>query len=585
MLACLGLSAVASAQPTHNYLPFKMMNTAANPFLYLLDARDPNPKGLTLSNVEAATQRAWQQWDALSCAATAFSYQGPTSSAIADPRDNGDTFNVSTVWIQQSADPYYAYALGSSPDIAAVSLPLTYAGVLEQCDIYLNGVDHPWTTATGVGPGQLDVESIILHESGHCQGLDHSSYSPSEVMYPEVPLGQAKRVLSTYDIDTLCARYPSAGAVGSPCLSDGGCGGKPDAGLACVVPPGADGGTGIPFCTVGCPLGQNFACEIPYLCLASNAFAPTANGACLPPGNHVTQVGKPCASNAACGSSTGLCQPPSTLPSGYPSWEGGYCTQDCGANQPSCPAGAVCLDVGGGTMRCLKECRVGSGDCRQGYTCVLPSVGGPGLCEPSCHIDADCSATEGSTALCRPCDGTCLRRQNPLGEIGSVCSDSSSCGSGQVCTRFSDGGPGICSQACARACTPCPSASSCHPVGDRGELYCLRDCDLGTCPAGLQCSQLESGKGCMPPCASDLDCAVGTTCLQGQCQSSTPRPCLLCPPGSDGGSGSHSGSDGGTAATPGPGGGCGCGTGSNAVGWAMGMAALMWKMRRARTWR
>lgn len=584
-LLLLGLFWAGSSlgqEPAYGYLPFKMLHGPQDPFPYYLDGRSPNPAGLLLSDVQAATERAWKTWDSVSCASTAFSFLGPTGSTVPEPRDPYDVFNVSTVWISSQSDPYYLSTVGSG-DVAAITIPLTYAGVLKQCDIYLNAADHIWSAAQQVPSTALDVETIVLHEAGHCQGLDHTydwSYA-SSAMYAEPTLGRANRALQQLDADALCSRYPSSGQLGSPCGADGGCGADPA--LKCVSVPKMDGGTGKSICSKGCPLNQNYECGIPLVCLSSLAFQPEYGGACLPPGDYVTQVGRPCLDSAQCGSTNGACFAENVLPSGFPNWEDGYCSQDCAPGQPPCPAGSSCLEISQGTLRCLKQCRVGYGDCRPGYACILVDGFRTGFCVPRCYKDVDCNPPGGTQNQCRLCDGICLSIQNPSGQLGDACSSSASCGTGQDCLKWGYSNVGVCSQSCARACAACPTGSTCQPVGAQGgDLYCLRNCTgPGTCPGGLQCGATRAGKGCVPPCKTELDCPVGTNCVGGQCQApeTSDGGCALC--GSpDSGRPTEGVRDGGSG--PSVGGGCGCRSTDDLslLFWLLSCTTLLWQTRR-----
>ncbi len=348
-------SALAQFDPAQfGYLPFKMLNDARDPFGYYFDARSSSPAGLQLSVVQSATQSAWKKWDDISCASTAFRFLGPTTNVVPDPADPYDVYNVSTVWVSSRQDPVYQAALGVS--VSAVTLPLTYAGVLQQCDIYLNAADFAWSTTTPTPSGSSDVETLVLHEVGHCQGLDHTNVDLADVMYPVAPVGAQKRALQPRDAAQLCYRYPASNGLGSPC--DGGTGSCGTGSLKCVPVAQPDGGVKH-MCSQGCALMQGGQCDIPFVCTASSAFSPQYAGACLPPDNSVTQVGKPCTQSSQCGSANAICfleNQPNPLPSGAPAWKDGYCTHNCGTGQPGCPAGSACLDIGGGQLFQMRGC-------------------------------------------------------------------------------------------------------------------------------------------------------------------------------------------------------------------------------------
>ena len=559
-LVALILAVTGSAQaqttfdPAYHRLSFKMLNTSANPFQYYLDGRMNHPQGVLPGQVQAAVDRAFQTWEDVACAYPAFTSFGLSSNnpSIQDPRDAFDPFNVAAIWVTDRNDPYYAFALASG-GAAAAAVPLSYAGTLYQCDIYLNAVDYDWASSDTAPVHLADVESLVLHEIGHCMGLGHSDRF-DDVMYPSYPLGAHRRTLQSRDIQMACETFPQSGAVGSPCLGDGGCGAQD---LRCVQPPLADGGTGVAFCSRGCDPQIPRSCEDPFVCKPSNLIQGSP-GTCLSSGgDYVTQVGAPCGDASECGSPVSLCQTEGVMASGFPAWEDGYCTQECGPGKLECPAGAACVDFGGGVERCIKTCRLGTGDCRFGYSCVR-AADEVNLCWPSCHADADCDDGTGSY-LCRTCDGTCVAKNAPAAQIGDPCTATAQCGIGQVCLFLEGKELGICSQPCAHACTACPGGSTCHPFSN-GELYCLRDCTAGSCPAGLQCGLLASGRGCIPGCTANEECPVGSTCSGGQCTNPHAQDggtCTLCPDPNDPLQKPHAGPDagagGGTTS-----GGCGC---------------------------
>ncbi len=576
LLAC----ATASAQGTtpYNYMPFKNFSDAANPFGYYVDSRNPTPAGVSVNDVKNAADSAWAQWNAVTCAVPKSTSLGFTGSTVPQPSDPYDTFNVTPVFITDMSDPYYSNAF--SYDLSAVTLPLQYAGVLQQCDIYLNGVTRQWSTAVPVSDMSLDVESVMLHEEGHCLGIDHQPAYPESVMEGDVLPGTEARVLSPTDDDILCQRYPIADGIGSPCDADGGCGGN---GLGCVNQTIA-GQSSARFCTNPCNLAANQACDLPLTCQPSNAFSGSS-GACLRPGASETDVGAPCMMDTDCTSSIGACQEEFQGGSGSTYWLGGYCTQGCAQGDPDCPAGSTCTEVdtsAGAELVCLEACRLGEADCRLGYACAQPSGVTGGVCIPRCFSNADCA----SGTACRTCDGLCVNI-NSNAEDGAPCMADSDCGFSQQCLQIdSQSQVLLCSSPCGTGCSSCPSGSSCHPIPSAGnELFCLRDCNgEGTCPAGLQCANLPTGQGCTPPCSNDTECPLGTTCNGGVCRNPSMNAdsgfCLLCPSGDDSGVTLHPNPpDSGSG--NGGGGGCGCGaSGQPMLAWLLLLLGrALWRRR------
>lgn len=546
----------ASAQefdPEYYDLSYKMLNTSNDPFRYYIDGRMQQPNTVLIGQIQTATDQAYQTWEAVSCAYPAFASMGLSTNnpQITNPGDPYDTFNVTAYWVSDPGDPYYSFALaGGNATMAAV--PLAYAGTLYQCDIYINAVDFKWSTLTPTPSTSLDLESFLLHEIGHCIGLGHSEFY-DDVMWASLPYGVQRRSLSTRDQQKVCLVAPQTGAVGSPCTDDASCGAS---NLKCVSPPQADGGTAPKMCSKGCEPGVPGGCDDPFVCKPGSLIAGS-NGACLPSrGDFVTQVGAPCASATQCGSPVALCQPEGQLPSGFPAYQGGYCTQDCGVGQTPCPAGSECIDFGNNALRCMKSCRLGTGDCRAGYSCLRVDVDS-NICIPSCHSNADCGGT--GAFVCRTCDRICAATQNPSGLIGDLCQSNANCGPGQACITFANQtNTSICSQTCSTSSCLCPTGTTCHPLAN-GDRYCLKDCVSGACPNGLQCGLLPTGRACIAPCASNEECPVGSYCYAGQCTDPTADAgaCVLCNSNVDAGQPTI-GNQRPDAGSGGSSGGCGC---------------------------
>lgn len=502
----LALALATPALADYLYLDFKVINTQANPFEYYVDSRSPAPAGIAISGVQATTEAAWAAWNGVNCATPRAQFKGLTGSIVPDPPNRYDLFSVTPVWLMNPSDPDFQDVLGPSPNfVLSVAIPISVGGALKTCDVYLNGTS-PWTIASPQPASTFDLQTVLMHEAGHCLGLGHNGFFGRDVMYQAIGPDEATHVLGPDDVTSLCQRYPLPGAFTAPCFADGGCS-APD--LKCVPQP-VTNGISESLCTRGCALNTGGGCDVPTSCQASTAFSPSFNGACLLPGSAVTAVGAPCANATECGAPNSQCFTPTPQTSGTVFWEDGYCSQDCAPGQPPCPASSECIDFGGGVSRCLQNCRVGLSDCRPGYACAEVTTG-TAVCLPACKANTDCA--DPSAFDCRVCDGLCVAKQNPSGQIGDLCQVDATCGPGQTC-ETSLGGQ--CSRQCSRGCAACPNGSSCN-VTPRG-LFCLRDCTgPGTCPAGLRCADTTSGKGCLPGCNIDADCPVGEYCFQGEC--------------------------------------------------------------------
>jgi hypothetical protein len=583
-LVLLVWGTAASAQVVFNYLGYKMLNTRDYPFRYYMDSRSNTPAGIALSEVEKATRAAFQTWEDVPTAYPAFLYAGTSTSAgiPGNVGDSMDAFNVSPVWITTDTDPYYRLALESG-QAPSGSIPLTYAGYLIQCDIYLNAVpakNFRWTTVPDTDPQFKfrDVQTVLTHEVGHCLGFADVYTPTSSVMNPNFPLGGNRRTLDPQDVQQISEYYPDKGAVGSPCSASVACTNN----LKCIPYKNSSGVTLYQYCSKSCPNLSPGECPDPFVCRASTATGGT--NACLAvPGEAVTQVGKECTKDADCGSPRSVCQLPTTLPSGGTAWFGGYCQENCvaGASTSVCPAGSTCVELGA-QDRCLKPCRPGTGDCRDGYTCSPLAEGN--ICVPNCYSNDDCNGGSASSAFsCRVCDRVCIDTKPSGLSVGDPCTSNDQCGTNQYCLSIERQAQGICTQSCNSATCSCPTGSSCKSVGP--DHVCMKDCAAGTCATPLVCNPVGDTYSCTAACRFQKDCPTGYECFNGACYDPDARPdggCALCsdggppppppPPPTDGGTG------GGTTPTA-----CGCGEAPASGMVLFGVLALVLAGRR-RSW-
>jgi MYXO-CTERM domain-containing protein len=568
--------ALASSYPSRGY---RMMHSSYSPFRYYVDDRQPTPAGIAIAEVRKAVDGAYQAWAGVACAHPAFAAAGVTSSlSLTNVNDSRDRYNVTPVFITDKNDPAYEKVLGSGSR-PMDSVRLTFGGNLYQCDIFVDATgDYRWSTFTPTQAGFLDLQTFLTREIGRCMGLD--DVTEADAVMGGLSEGVMRRALSQHDKDHLCALYPQAGQVGTPCSASGTCTGE----LTCVTAPEANGLPGYRMCTKGCSNTTPGECPVPLACKASTAVAG-AQYACLQNmADFVTRVGNACTTEPQCNSPWGECLQPVTLPSSTTAWAGGYCTQQCTSAQGPCPAGSKCVGMEIGP-KCLKECRLGGTDCRSGYVCLARPEGN--VCVSACSGDSDC----GSGYACRQCDKICVPQQRPGGSIGDTCNADADCGTFQKCLKRTGDtqGQGVCSQTCGHGTCSCPDGTTCQKVGTSGASMCVRTCSQGTCLSGQQCAPFSATvAGCLPPCRTSVDCPAGSTCGSGgQCVSGTGSPDAGCPLCGGGDAGTvppvppapDAGTDPGGPAGPG----CGCqGSGVNAPGFLGALVLFLVASRRRR---
>ncbi len=531
LAAILALAALPypARADTLYWIGAKLPNTANDPWPFWLDNRSRASTLPTVSQSEGVITSVFQSWEAVNCAFISFTYSGQVASGP----NTTDQKNVMVTFVQDKTQDNraYDYALGGGV-ASAVALPLMYNGVIYDCDVAFNAVDYQWSaTGTSVA-GKLDLKTVALQEVGHCLGLDHYTGDRNSVMFPTVSPGEVKTQLAPHDIDNICQLYPASGGIGASCETA-----SCSSGLTCVTDPT----TSKKFCTRACnPSASD--CPTGTWC---KPFANPSPGACFP-GNppSIAGIGAACTDNASCGA--GVCF---TVADG---WPGGYCSQQCtGSGGSPCPAQSTCYDDACNAQGCfcLKDCRPGYGDCRQGYTCE-PLTGGKGRCRPSCASNADCQSPACPTCTCRTCDGLCLRAGNSAAQVGDACTRQEDCPVGTFCLLGAYGFPGgYCTASCYTRCTICPAGSQCLNWGLTGDPLCLRTCASPCeCRADYACASFGSVKACQPGCTSELQCPVGDVCRSGRC--------VL--PGTDDGCPKP---DGGTNPPVTPG--CACGTGGS----------------------
>ncbi|MBI2896834.1 MAG: hypothetical protein HYY06_24970 [Deltaproteobacteria bacterium] len=211
-------------------------------------------------------------------------------------------------------------------------------------------------------------------------------------------------------------------------------------------------------------------------------------------------IGDPCSSNGDCESND--CDQDDL---------GGQCTRQCAADE-ECGESAVCDP----DSLCRRACS-SDGDCRQGYSC---QGGGPDrFCdvapEEASPIGAPCSDHSG-------CESDLCNTDDPGGQCTQVCTDSSDCPTGAVCSE------GLCFSAC-EVDADCREAEGYSCQGDAPDRFCdvapeprapIGDaCGADEdCESGL-CDTEDPGGQCTQACSATTGCPAGSICAERFCRA------------------------------------------------------------------
>ncbi len=185
---------------------------------------DRGVSGVSPDQFRTATERAFSTWQGVEGSSASAQFLGFTS---ADPFEDDGRVTLGFL---------------SRPDLDRVLGATSFlvdnvTGEIVETDIFLNS-SFPWSVASAGESGRYDVESIILHETGHLFGLGHSAIGETElrtgggrrviaaeaVMFP-IAFSQGNisgRELRPDDIAGMRELYPETGTAGSA----GGIGGR-----------------------------------------------------------------------------------------------------------------------------------------------------------------------------------------------------------------------------------------------------------------------------------------------------------------------------------------------------------------------
>jgi hypothetical protein len=142
---------------------------------------DRGVAGVTAAQFRDAAARAFATWQNVATASVSATFAGFTS-AEPDDEDNQNTLGFA-----------------SRPDLARVLGSTSYfiddtTGEILETDIFFNST-FQWSVAPSGESGKFDLESIILHETGHLFGLGHSAIGETELI-----AGGGRRVIAAESV-------------------------------------------------------------------------------------------------------------------------------------------------------------------------------------------------------------------------------------------------------------------------------------------------------------------------------------------------------------------------------------------------
>ncbi len=351
---------------------------------------------------EGIIRRVLQLWMEPSCTSLRARYEGRVSAGTF-----GDGNETNTIWWVHSDSESVAVRLEGAAGIALPLYDFDNGNAMYDCDIEIENGSLFWE---GYDRDREAHQGVLLHEVGHCLGLDHSLAYDSVMNYLTVDASRAR----SDDVRGICTLYRGTGPMPAPeCREDADCP-RRDAGVLC----------------------RQSACQMPF----------GDGGLCAP--CSMADVGR----IGGGGCHDGFTCSPRILDDGSLGmfdWRT-VCTPSCEDGRP-CPAGFVCDGEGwchrpGGEAPCPTsgspitcwndadcEKQVGEGtSCSPEKNCVFEAVAGLG--EP-CLVDEQC--LEGQCISLVPSDVS--QCQILCGSVGD-CPEGYACNSELLCEPSPSGG-------------------------------------------------------------------------------------------------------------------------------------------------
>ncbi len=166
---------------------------------------------VTSTEFVTAVSQAIDAWNSVCGSDVRVVLAGSTSNVKA----TNDSMNVIMWDDRTTAEGSYR----GSPTPLAFAVPVVSNGVVSDCEVIVNGENTDTISVDGSASG-YDLKTIMIHEIGHCLGLDHTASPPTytssnsillnSVMFAGLAAGDlTKRTLSQDEVDAMECLYPS----------------------------------------------------------------------------------------------------------------------------------------------------------------------------------------------------------------------------------------------------------------------------------------------------------------------------------------------------------------------------------------
>lgn len=185
-------------------------NDSDTAYLYLKDRNvsfhlnQSCDSNLNFADCYTAVTNAIAAWNGHSCSDLVLGLIDETPEKTV----GNDDYNL-IVWRTSNVTGSLDYWSHGSSVIALTTTSYnSITGEILDTDIEVNAVNFTFSAQQTCPPNDMDIQSSVTHELGHCIGLGHST-DLNAVMYATAGEGEnKKRILGQDDIDGLCTMYP-----------------------------------------------------------------------------------------------------------------------------------------------------------------------------------------------------------------------------------------------------------------------------------------------------------------------------------------------------------------------------------------